>query len=87
MVKWEVYNNSFDSWIVTKNSICPLYNHSKSKVEVELDSSNYATKYDWKSATRVCTLQFAKKNDLANVKSEADETVYLKCHFFFYKLK
>ena len=46
MVKWEVYNNSFDSWIVTKNSICPPYNHSKSNVEVELDSSNYATKYD-----------------------------------------
>ena len=32
--------------------------------------SNYATKSDFKKATGVDTLQFAKKDDLVNLKSE-----------------
>ena len=43
------------------------------KVEVELDLSHYATKADLKSATGVDTLSFAKKIDLANLKSNMDK--------------
>ena len=39
-------------------------------VKVELDLSNYATKADLKNATGVDTLKFAKKVDLASLKSE-----------------
>ena len=46
---------------------------SKSKTKVELPLSNYAAKSDLKSATVVDTSQFGKKNDLANLKSEADK--------------
>ena len=50
---------------------------SKSKsfganVKVELDSSNYATKADFKYGTSVDTLTFPKKIDVANLKSEVD---------------
>ena len=38
-----------------------LYDHSRNKIEVELDYSNYATKSDLKNATGVGTSQFAKK--------------------------
>ena len=40
------------------------------KVKVELDLSNYATKKDLKNATGVDTSSFAKKVDLANLKSD-----------------
>ena len=49
------------------------YSHSKNKIEVELDLSNYAIKFDIKNATSVDTSQFAKKDDLANLKSEVDK--------------
>ena len=39
------------------------------RVKVELDLSNYATKSDIKNAAGVDTLKFAKKVDLANLKS------------------
>ena len=39
-------------------------------MKVELDLSNYATKADLKNATGVDTLDFAKKTDLANLKSD-----------------
>ena len=42
-------------------------------VKVELDLSNYATKADLKNATGVDTLKFAKKVDLATLKSEIDK--------------
>ena len=44
-------------------------------VKVELDLSNYAAKADLKNAPRVGvdTLGFAKKTDLANLKSDADK--------------
>ena len=42
-------------------------------MKVELDLSNYVTKAELKNATGVDTLKFAKKVDLANLKSNADE--------------
>ena len=43
--------------------------HSKVKIEVELDLSNYATKSDLKNATGGDTSDFAEKADLASLKS------------------
>ena len=42
------------------------------RVKVELDLSNYATKVDFQTATRVDKSSFAKKADLANLKSTVD---------------
>ena len=39
-------------------------------MKLELDLSNYVTKTDFKNATGVDASQFAKKVDLANIKSE-----------------
>ena len=44
----------------------------RANVKTELDLSNYATK-DLKNATGVDTLDFAKKTDLANLKSDVDK--------------
>ena len=49
------------------------YNHSKNNIEVELDLSNYATKYELEKVKVVDTSQSAKNNDLANLKSEVDK--------------
>ena len=46
---------------------------SGGRVKVELDLSNYATKADLKNATGVDTSKFAKKIDLANLKSNVDK--------------
>ena len=46
-------------------------------MKVELDLSNYATKIDLKNAAGVDTLEFAKKADLANLKSEKLDIRYL----------
>ena len=43
---------------------------SGGRVKVEFDFSNYATKADLKKATGVDTSKFAKKADLANLKSD-----------------
>ena len=43
------------------------------RVKVELDLSNYARKSDIKKATGVDTSSFAKKTDLAGLKSEIDK--------------
>ena len=43
------------------------------RVKVELDLSNYATKADLKNATGVDTSKFAKKVDLASLKSNVDK--------------
>ena len=56
-----------------KNEFFPLYSHSKNKIEVELDLSNYETKFDLKNTTGVDTLQFSKKDDLDNLKLEVDK--------------
>ena len=47
-----------------KMSYFPPYHHSKNKIKVELDLSNFATK-----SAGVGTSQFAKKDDLANLKT------------------
>ena len=46
---------------------------SGGRVIVELDLSNYATKTELKNATGADTSSFAKKTDLANLKSNVDE--------------
>ena len=56
-----------------KNELFSIFAPSKNKIEVELDLSNYATKSDLKSATGVDTSQFAKKDNLANLKSEINK--------------
>ena len=48
------------------------------KVEVELDLSNYATKTDLKNETGIDTPSFAKKIDLASLKSILDKQVQLQ---------
>ena len=42
----------------------------RSKREVELDLSNYASKADFKNVTGVDTSDFSKTSDLANLKSD-----------------
>ena len=42
-------------------------------VKVKLNLSNYATKADLKKAAGVDTMDFAKKTDLANLKSDVDK--------------
>ena len=46
---------------------------SLEKAEVELDLSNYATKTDLKNATEIDTSSFAKKVNLASLKSNVDK--------------
>ena len=46
---------------------------SLEKAEVELDLSNYATKTDLKNATEIDTSFFAKKVNLASLKSNVDK--------------
>ena len=45
----------------------------RANVKVELDLSNHATKVGLKNATIVDALDFAKKNDLAHLKSDVDK--------------
>ena len=58
-VKWRGSDSSFNSWIDKKNIINErIFSKPKSfggRVKVELDSSNYATKVDLKSATGLDT--------------------------------
>ena len=42
-------------------------------MKIELDLSNYATKTDLKNPTAVGTSKFAKKVNLANLKSDVDK--------------
>ena len=42
-------------------------------MKVELDLSNYATKADFQNATGVDTSKFAKKIEIANLKSDVDK--------------
>ena len=46
---------------------------SKNKIEDKLDLYNYTTKSNWKNATGLDKSQFAKKDDLAQLKSEVDK--------------
>ena len=86
-VKWKRCNNSLNSKI-DKNDIVEMseyFPEPKSlgeKVKVELDLSNYATKTDFKNPTRVDTSKFAKKADLANLKSNVDKSDIDKLKMF-----
>ena len=51
----------------------PKPNSLIGNVKVKLDLSNYATKADLKNATGVDTSDFAKKTDLANLKTDIDK--------------
>ena len=44
-----------------KNESFSTFHHSKNKIEVKLDLSNYAKKSYWKNATGFDTSQFPKK--------------------------
>ena len=57
-VKWKGYVIHLT---VRLMSYFPLHSHSKNKIEVELDLSNYATKSNLKNVTVVDVSQFAKK--------------------------
>ena len=56
-----------------KMSYFPIYGHSKDKIEIKLDLFNYATKSDLQNVTGVDASQSAKKDDLANLKTEVDK--------------
>ena len=49
-----------------------LHTNSKNKKEVKLDLSHHATKSDLKNSTGVDASGFAKKDDLASLKSDID---------------
>ena len=71
-MRWKGYDNSFNSWIDKKILYKMSYfpeapNHSKNKIEVELDLPNYAIKSDLKNATFVDTSNFVKKIVLASL--------------------
>ena len=51
----------------------PPYKSSSSNVKVELDLTNYATKTDLKNITRVDVSSFARKTNLAALKTEVDK--------------
>ena len=53
-------------------SYFPPFIHSKDKIEVELDLSNYAIKSNLQIAKGGDTSLFARKEDLASLKSEVD---------------
>ena len=46
-----------------------LYSHNKSNIKVELYMSNFETEYDLKIAAKINSSKFAKKADLAGLKS------------------
>ena len=76
--KWEGYNNLFNSWASKKDAVWmgeyfPKPNSLGANVKVELNLSNYATKADLKSATGFETSSFAKRTDLATLKSDVDK--------------
>ena len=72
-VKWKGKDSSFNCWIDKKrHSMSEYFPEPKSsgeRVKVEIDLSIYATKSDFKNGTGVDISKFAKKTDLANLKS------------------
>ena len=69
-------------------SYFPPNSHSKNKIEVKLDLSNYATKFDLKNAAGVNTSQFSKKDGLNYLKLEVDKLdIYKLSELDAYKLK
>ena len=77
-VKWKGYDSSFNSWIDKKDiaktsEYFPKPNSLEKNVKVEMDLSNYAAKTDIKNSIRIDTSSFAKKVDLASLKSDVDK--------------
>ena len=60
-------------WFYKISRFPESYNHSKTKIKVKLDFSNYATTSNLKGATGIDTSIFAKEVDLANWKSDIDK--------------
>ena len=83
---------SFTSWndinIYLYKICCFLepYTRSGNKINLELDFSSYPTKSEFKDATGVDTWRFAKKTDLASLKSDTDKSL-LKRLYMFHWLK
>ena len=55
------------------SELFPLIKSFARREKVKLDSSNYATKEDMKNEPGVDTSKFAKKIDLASLKSNLDQ--------------
>ena len=72
-VKWKGYVNSFNSWIGKNDIEIQDQNNFKETVKVELNSSNFATKVDFKNAGAIYTSKFAKKFDLVSLKCNVDK--------------
>ena len=77
-VKWKGYDSSFNSWtdkkdIAKTSEYFPKPNSLEENVKVEMDLSNYATKTDIKNSIRIDTSSFAKKVDLASLKTDVDK--------------
>ena len=88
-VKWNVYDNSFNSWIDKKYLVwlyqlqfhCIKMSQYFQKpyepfgrdIKVKVDLSNYATKADIKNISHVDTSSFALKTNLASLKTEVDK--------------
>ena len=77
-VKWKGYDASFISWIDKKRHIINEWIFAEVKclrgtVKVDLDLSNYLTKANFKNAVGVDTSDFAKKTNLAHLKSDVDK--------------
>ena len=75
-------NGSFNSWIYKKDIVMQNQvfsrtahpSHSKNEIEVELYLANYATISALKNAAGVDPSGFAKKDDLASLKSDIDKS-------------
>ena len=83
-VKWEGYDNSFNSWIDEKDLVWfylikmsqyfpKPYESFGWDINVKDDLSNYATKSDIKNILHVDTSSFASKTNLANFETEVDK--------------
>ena len=77
-IKWKGYNSYCNSGIYKKDIVqmseyFPESTSSGGEVKVELDLSNYAIKGDLKNAIGVDKSKFAKKVNLANLKSNVDK--------------
>ena len=59
-------------WLYKISYFLEPHTHSKNKIEVELDLSNYATKSELKNAAGNNTSDFAKKANLTSLKSDVD---------------
>ena len=74
-----LFNNSFNSWIDTKDLVQMSqyfpkpYEPFGGGINVKVDLSNNATKADLKDATGIVTSNFVLKSNLASLKTEVDK--------------